>query len=203
MLLTGGSGIALGLPRNFARRGLLRRTADAFPAVAGPGVVLSGSCSIASRAQVAAYAARHPALAVDAGALLEGEVTVDEVADFVAANRAAAPIVYSTATPETVAAVQARHGRERVSDAVETFFAKLAPRLVADGARRIVVGGGETSGAVVSALGLAAFRVGREIDPGVPVLATNGDPVLGLALKSGNFGGTDFFERALEAMEAP
>ncbi len=203
MLITGGSGIALGLPRNFERQGLLGGVAAKVPAITGPGCVLSGSCSTATRAQVAAYAAGHPALTVLPGDLVEGRLTVADALRFVESHLADLPMVTSTAEPETVAAAQERYGRGTVAGKIETFFGELAKELVAKGVRRIVVGGGETSGAVITALGLDALRIGGEIDPGVPALVADGDPLLGLALKSGNFGATDFFEKALEAMEAP
>ena len=93
---------------------------------------------------------------------------------------------------------QARHGRERAGEMVEQALAAIARRLVASGTQRLVVAGGETSGAVISALGVDGLAIGAEIAPGVPWTRTLGKPRLELALKSGNFGGSDFFERALE-----
>jgi 3-dehydrotetronate 4-kinase len=95
--------------------------------------------------------------------------------------------------------MQARFGPEKVAQTIERFFGELAARLVNDGTTRIVVGGGETAGAVVGALGVEQFRIGPEIDPGVPVLAVEGRP-LRMALKSGNFGSVDFFDKALHAL---
>ncbi|MFC3075508.1 3-oxo-tetronate kinase [Shinella pollutisoli] len=202
-LVTGGSGIAQGLPRNFRARLGGPADAAAVPAVTGPGVVLCGSCSTASQRQVALYAASHPALAVDPAALMEGEISVDGVADWIARQGRRTPIVYSTAAPEAVADAQARFGRAAVAARFEDFFAALARRLADTGTRRIVVGGGETSGAIVEALELSSMHVGREIDPGVPVLVGERDGPLGLALKSGNFGAEDFFEKALRQVGAP
>lgn len=202
-LVTGGSGIAQGLPRNFRARLGGPADAEAVPAVTGPGVVLCGSCSTASQRQVALYAASHPALAVDPAALMEGEISVDGVADWIARQGRQTPIVYSTAAPEAVADAQARFGRAAVAARFEDFFAALARRLADTGTRRIVVGGGETSGAIVEALELSSMHVGREIDPGVPVLVGERDGPLGLALKSGNFGAEDFFEKALRQVGAP
>jgi uncharacterized protein YgbK (DUF1537 family) len=108
-------------------------------------------------------------------------------------------LIASSQSPEAVTALQARHGRDAAGHAIEAALAGIAAGLVARGVRRLVVAGGETSGAVVDALGLTAFRVGPEIAPGVPVLATvAGD--MRLALKSGNFGGRDFFADALALM---
>jgi 3-dehydrotetronate 4-kinase len=203
LLITGGSGIALGLPANFAAKGLLGGTAVGLPSISGPGCVLSGSCSVASRAQVAAYAGGHPGLHVAPGDLVEGAVTARAALDFVKRQLSATPIVYSTDAPEKVAAAQSRYGREAVAAAIERFFADVAVGLMQSGVRRLVVGGGETSGAVIGAVGFDRLRIGREIDPGVPVLVADRQPPIGLALKSGNFGATDFFEKALKAMEAP
>lgn len=198
-LITGGSGIALGLPDNFRADGLLGTAVPAFVGVQGPGLVLSGSCSATSVRQVAAYcAAGHPALALDPESVLDGSQTPDTVLAWLLSHRADGPMVFSTAPPETVHATQHAHGRDRVAAAIEALFAGIARRAVAAGFRRIVVGGGETAGAVVSALGLTALSIGPEIAPGVPALAADGD--LRLALKSGNFGGTGFYADAMAAL---
>ena len=194
-LLTGGSGVALGLPENFRRAGALGGAASAFRAEDGPALILSGSCSTATREQVARHAAAHPAMAIDVDALMVGAPVADALDAFAARHAADLPLVHSTADPERVAAAQGRHGRDAVAGAVERLFGELAVRAAARGVRRIVVGGGETSGAVVSALGMTAFDLGPEIDPGVPALSAADRP-LALALKSGNFGGPDFFARA-------
>jgi uncharacterized protein YgbK (DUF1537 family) len=127
-------------------------------------------------------------------------VTVETLTAFIRANTGKAPLIYSSQSPEAVAALQAKYGREAVAHALDALFANTAKALVAGGIRRLVVAGGETSGAVVSALGLDALAIGPEIDPGVPALsATSGAP-LALALKSGNFGATDFFAKALRML---
>ncbi|MEX6507616.1 3-oxo-tetronate kinase [Jiella sp. M17.18] len=201
-LVTGGSGIALGLPENFRRRGLLRDAGSDYTPVKGPAIALCGSCSRASNEQVAAYLKSHPGFVVSAEAVLSGETTVRSALDFLGAHAEAEPIFYSTAEPAAVKAVQERFGRERVASAIEGFFSELCAGAVAAGVRRIAVGGGETSGAVVTALKLAALQVGPEIAPGVPALAAD-DPVpLRLALKSGNFGDAQFFEKALAVLGA-
>ena len=117
------------------------------------------------------------------------------------ANRDAAPLVYSTAEPAEVSAAQDTYGRERLATSFETVFAELALKAVDAGFRRLVVAGGETSGAVASAFGPHALEVGPEIDTGVPVLIRDGEPRLAFALKSGNFGGDDFFARAVEMLK--
>ena len=199
-LITGGSGIALGLPENFRRAGLLRPHSGALAAVGGPAVVISGSCSIATRRQVERYAAHAPARRVDVDAVLDGRETAASLAAWVLAQPpGAAPLVYSSADPDVVRAAQARHGTQRASSAIEHCFGELSATLYARGVRRQVIAGGETSGAVVQALGVRLLAIGPEIDPGVPALAGTDVPVA-LALKSGNFGADDFFDKALAAV---
>ena len=199
-LLTGGSGIALGLPENFRRADLLQaRAGDELPAVTGPAVVLSGSCSRATNGQVAYMKQRAPALALDPLALSRGEQRLEDILAWARPKLGETPIlIYATAAPEEVSAVQAELGREAAGVLVEETMAALGRALVEAGARRLVLAGGETSGAVVKALGISALQIGREIDPGVPWTVSLGDPKLLLALKSGNFGTEDFFEKAFQ-----
>ncbi len=197
-LITGGSGLALGLPMNFRRQGLLRRRASAPAApVAGHGVVLSGSCSAATQRQVAAMKAACASFELDPLRFAEGEPVIEEAVAWARPRLGLSPVlIYSTADPPRVADIQAKLGRERAGEAVEQALAEIAKRLVACGARRLIVAGGETSGAVVSALGIEGLRIGAEIDPGVPWTTSLGEPPLALALKSGNFGADDFFLKA-------
>lgn len=192
-LVTGGSGIGLGLAANFAaaRPGGPARMA----APAGRQAILAGSCSAATRGQVAALrAAGWPARALDVEAALAGRETAAALADWIAAQPAGAtPLLYSSAEPDRLAALQARHGRETTGAFVELLLAEVAQRIVARGVRRLIVAGGETSGAVVAGLGVTALEIGPEIAPGVPWTRSLGGPDLALALKSGNFGGPDFF----------
>ena len=198
-LITGGSGIALGLPENFRKAGRLSETGTAWQGQAGPAAILSGSCSIATRGQVAAHVtAGNPAREVTAEQALSGAVTPAALADWALAAQGL-PLIYSSADPATVAEAQARHGRDRVAHALESLFADTARALVAAGVTRLIVAGGETSGAVVEALAPQALEIGSEIDPGVPVVRAA--PALVLALKSGNFGAPDFFAKAARVME--
>ncbi len=199
-LVTGGSGIALGLPDNFIRQGLAEGQAPSFAGVAGPAAILAGSCSRATRAQVERHASTAPSFALDVPAVLRGEIQPETLVAFVGAHSAAAPLIYSSAAPETVAALQAAHGREQVALALDTLFASTARALLERGVKRLVVAGGETSGAVVSALDLDDLELGPEIDPGVPVLVARGPEPVALALKSGNFGGPDFFAKAVDVL---
>ena len=113
-----------------------------------------------------------------------------------------APLVYSSAAPDKVRMLQAAHGREAIAAALDALFAETAARLVYDGVRRLVVAGGETSGAVVSALSLDALAIGPEIDPGVPALAAADGRPLALALKSGNFGAPGLLREGAANVEA-
>lgn len=198
-LLTGGSGIALGLPANFIAKGLAKGGRHRFEGVEGPEAVLAGSCSGRTRSQVDAHRRIHPAMAVAVEDVMDSRTSSGDLVAFIEANRGRAPLVYSSAAPEDVAAAHARHGRETVSERLEGLFAETAKRLVDRGVRRVVVAGGETSGAVAGALDLIGLTIGPEISPGVPVLVSE-ERGVALALKSGNFGGEDFFEEALAAL---
>lgn len=197
-LLTGGSGLALGLPANFRRQRLLRRGAvTPPPAIRGHAAVLSGSCSAATQRQVATMQATHEAYVLDPVQLLENGGAIDAAVDWAATRLSDKPVLmHSTAEETRVAAIQSQLGRERAGEVVERALAQIAKRLVDLGVRRLVIAGGETSGAVVSALGIEGLRIGAEIDPGVPWTTSIGEPPLALALKSGNFGADDFFLKA-------
>jgi len=200
-LITGGSGIALGLPELFARNGLLQTSPDAgaLPHVDGPAVVISGSCSRATLAQVEYMRARKPALALDTSVLDRGALIVENALQWADAHMADGPILISaSSSPEEVASVQARFGKESAGERIEEILGSIAGGLRGRGVRRFVVAGGETSGAVVQGLGVRALRIGKQIDPGVPWTETMESPTLALALKSGNFGSEDFFLRAIE-----
>lgn len=202
-LVTGGSGIALGLPQNFRASGRLSGKPVPLPVPSGPAAVLCGSCSTASQKQVASYLETAPGLAIDPAELMAGRTTVESAAGWVLRQDGHAPIVYSTAGPDAVSAAQQSFGRGETAAAIERFFGDLARMLADRGVRRIVVGGGETSGAVVEALDVQSLRIGSEIDPGVPALVADRAGPLGLALKSGNFGGPDFFTKALGRIGSP
>lgn len=205
-LITGGSGIALGLPRNFIRAAKAQGDGVQFAAVSGPEAILAGSCSGATRGQVALHAKNHPNLAIDVPGVMSGTVTASRLTDFIKANEGLAPLVYSSGTPEEVKELQSQFGRDAVSAKLDDLFASTARLLVEDGYRRIVVAGGETSGAVAKAvtdqLAVSAMTIGPEIDPGVPILTVGTDQPVAIALKSGNFGAEDFFIKALRKMES-
>jgi uncharacterized protein YgbK (DUF1537 family) len=195
-LLTGGSGIAMGLPANF---GVRKGAAAALPGAGGYAAVLSGSCSVQSNAQVAYWSSARPAFRIDPLQLADGVDLAAAALAWSAPLLAAGPVlIYATATPDDVRMVQSRLGTSRAGEIVERCLARIAAGLVAQGVRRLVVAGGETSGAVVGALGVRALRIGPQIDAGVPWTMSIGEPRLALALKSGNFGAVDFFGKALD-----
>ncbi len=131
--------------------------------------------------------------------VMKGRTKPCDLVDFIQANHGKAPLVYSSSRPEDVAAAQARYGRDQVSEQLEGLFASVARQLVESGVTRLIVAGGETSGAVAQALDLGDLAIGPEVSPGVPVLVSRRKN-LALALKSGNFGGPNFFEEALSAL---
>ena len=198
-LVTAGSGLGLGLPANFAAEGLLEGgAADTLLPVGGPVLMLSGSCSAATNAQVARWEADGGAiLRLDPLALAEGSQNAAQALDWVLAQHSPA-LVTATQPPERVRAAQEYLGRERAAGLVEETFAAIATGARAAGIRRFVVAGGETSGAVAKALGADRLAVGPSISPGVPWCATLDKEPLALALKSGNFGAESFFADAVE-----
>ena len=192
-LVTGGSGVALGLPRNF---GCSPGTPN-WQGQDGPALALSGSCSPTTRAQVARHAAANPVRRVRAEDIIEDRVSLSEILDW-ALHAKGLPLIFSSADPDVVGTVQDRFGTNKAASAIEGFFAEAARRAVAGGATRIITAGGETSGAVVEALDIQELGIGPEIDPGVPALRAG--PSLVVALKSGNFGAEDFFEKAARTL---
>ena len=198
-LSVGASGIGLGLARGLVTTGRVRATpagSSLGAPVGGPAACLAGSCSQATLTQIARAEAAMPVLRLDPEALISDKAAVARALDWAAERLAAGPVlIASSSSADAVAAVQARHGRDKAGHAIEQAMAAIGAGLVARGVRRLVVAGGETSGAVVDQLKIPAFLIGEEIAAGVPVLRTagwpNGDMVL--ALKSGNFGGVDFF----------
>ncbi|MFM0554666.1 four-carbon acid sugar kinase family protein [Paraburkholderia sediminicola] len=205
MLVTGGSGIALGLPQNFHSADLLVYAghADDLPKIDGKAVVLAGSASMATNAQVAEWRASRPSFRIDPMKLSRGESVVENAVQFARSHDNETVLIYATSSPDEVKAVQKKLGLEKAGHLVEDALASIALKLRGAGVRKFVVAGGETSGAVVQALGVRLLRIGSQIDPGVPVtqsVGTNGEAPLALVLKSGNFGTVDFFAKALNAL---
>jgi uncharacterized protein YgbK (DUF1537 family) len=201
-LVTGGSGVARGLPANFRRSDELpQRVEMELPDLGRPVAVLAGSCSETTRGQVAAMAAQHPALVLDPVSLATEEQTVDQVAKEARTHlEGGTVLIHSAAPPDEVHRARETLGRTQASELLQEAFAALATRLVADGFRSLVVAGGDTAAAVTRALGLRRLQVGPEIDPGVPWTLHLGEPPVHVAFKPGRFGSRAFFLRALERL---
>jgi len=202
-LLTAGSGVAIGLPANFGLQPSVQ--ASQLPAAAGLQAVVSGSCSLATNAQVAHFiASGRPAMAIAPASLMHGqsEAVVQQVLAWAAPLLKDGPVLlYSTAEPEAVKAVQAQLGVAEAGALVEHALAAVARGLVGLGVRQLVVAGGETSGACVQALGIAQLQIGPQIDPGVPWCHAPAEIAgVHIALKSGNFGTEDFFSKAFAVL---
>lgn len=203
-LVTGASGVAMGLPGNFRRAGLLgaRDDAPSVPSVGGYAAVLAGSCSEATLAQVAEAARQWPAYFIDPVAADAGKNVVAEALSWAEPRLRNHPVViYSSAAPAEVANTQRLLGRQRAGQVIEEMLAAIAVRLVSVDVRRLVIAGGETAGAVVQALGVGVLRIGPQIAPGVPLTVSVSKPPIALVLKSGNFGAPRFFIEALEMAE--
>ncbi|MBX5166241.1 MULTISPECIES: 3-oxo-tetronate kinase [unclassified Rhizobium] len=204
---TGASGLGLGLARALVRSGRISSggaaPADAIRPVGGFSAIVAGSCSKATLRQLDVAERSMPVLRLDPERLLAGPDEIAAVISWAGDRIAAGPVVVAaSAAPETVSRLQSVYGREASGHAIETATSIIAAELVARGVRRLVVAGGETSGAAVDRLAIPAFLIGPEIAPGVPVLRTVGNTQgdMLLALKSGNFGGEDFFAAALAMM---
>ena len=205
-LSVGASGIGLGLARALVASGRVKPiepSAIADAPVGGPAACLAGSCSQATLQQIANAERKMPVLHLDSEKVVTGKNEAQRALGWANEHLGQGPIlIASSATPDQVAALQARHGRDAAGHAIEQAMADIAQGLVLSGVRRLVVAGGETSGAVVDRLGIPGFLVGAEIAAGVPVLRAVGakEGAMLLALKSGNFGGPEFFSDALTLM---
>jgi uncharacterized protein YgbK (DUF1537 family) len=193
VLITGGSGVAMGLPANFVKTGQILAKKLDWQGQAGRCAILSGSCSEATRNQIATHAKTGAQHQIDVAGVMRGEVEIDGLLRWFLAQDGL-PILYSSASPTAVQHLQAEFGMQAIADRLDKLFGDLAIALVAAGVERLIVAGGETSGAVVGALRLNALSMGPEIDPGVPAMRVGSN--LTIALKSGNFGTDNFFEKA-------
>jgi len=201
-LVTGGSGVAIGLPPNFN----LRHAAEAAALPQRPGyrAIVSGSCSLATNAQVLDFMRRGGAgYALDPLRIVADPHEIERARAWALPRLAQGPVmIYSTAEPARVAQIQRELGSVTAGAVTERALGTVARALVEAGVTQLVVAGGETSGAVVQALGATALRIGPQIDPGVPWTATEeAQPIL-LALKSGNFGTTDFFTKCFTLLDS-
>ncbi|RUR54530.1 3-oxo-tetronate kinase [Vreelandella populi] len=208
-LVTGGSGLGQALPAQYRAQGWLKSITEPgrLQPASGSALVLSGSCSKATLAQVADFLARHPngGFALDPLSLAESDRQWEQALAFARQqlSEQTAVLIYASAEPEKVSAAQKALGVARAGALVEEALSQLAVTLVNEGVGQLLVAGGETSGAVVSALEISTLRIGEQIDPGVPWTQTplaGREAPLSLALKSGNFGSVDFFTRAFEVL---
>ena len=203
----GASGLGLGLARALVASGAVQSnvtTAVSDAPVGGLAACLAGSCSQATLGQIARAEAIMPVLHLDPEQVVAGRTETEQALGWAKERFGKGPIlIASSSTPDQVSALQARHGQDAAGHAIEQAMADLAHGLVDLGVRRLVVAGGETSGAVVDRLGIPGFLVGPEIAAGVPVLRAVGGKAgeMLLALKSGNFGGAEFFGDALKLMQ--
>ncbi len=201
LVSTGASGLGLGLARALATSGVKHE--PKLDPVGGLAAIVAGSCSKATLEQLAMAEKSMPVLRLDTDALMHGDAEVLRALAWAGERVAQGPLaIAASAAPDAVQRMQEKYGRDAAGHAIEQATSRIAAELVSRGVKRLVVAGGETSGAAVDRLQIPAFLVGPEIAPGVPVLRTVGGPhgAMQLALKSGNFGGPEFFAKALGMM---
>ena len=199
--LTGGSGIALGLPKIYKDRGLLSASNFEIPKNNANAIILSGSCSVTTINQINIYKKNNPSLYVSPDEVINNKDLVEKVFSWIKDNETLSPLVYSSSDARTVTEKQKQYGQEILADKIEKFFELLSKKLVKDNFGTFISAGGETSGAIIKGLGVQELKIGEEISHGVPALwspHSNGNKPISVTLKSGNFGQTDFFDRALK-----
>ncbi|MGI9371805.1 MAG: 3-oxo-tetronate kinase [Hyphomicrobiales bacterium] len=201
-LLTGGSGLAVGLPALMRDQGAVSaQNADLNWPHEGKSLIISGSCSHATNEQVRVFSQNNRAFHLDPERLAEDpERVIQEALSYALQDNDNPALIFSTAPPDKLSVTQQNLGQDQASELIEEAMADIAKRAVMAGVRKLVVAGGETSGAVVSALSIEGLAIGPEIAPGVPWTLSLNDPRVALALKSGNFGGPDFFTNAFETL---
>ena len=198
-LITGGSGLSINLAANFELPSLSEKTAARLPKIAGNGVILSGSCSVRTQEQVAQAEKLFPSFYLDPCQLQKEPGWVEEAIQWALTQIPKSPVlIYTTGPPEKVQEIQKALGEDQAGEIIELALTMVAQALAKTGVRKFVIAGGETSGAIVKALGMSQMQIGPEIAPGVPWCVGLGEPPVLLALKSGNFGSVDFFHEALE-----
>lgn len=198
-LITGGSGLSINLAANFELPSLSAKTAARLPKIPGNGVILSGSCSVRTQEQVAQAEKHFPSFYLDPFQLQKEPGWVEEAIQWALTQIPKSPVlIYTTGPPEKVQEIQKALGEDQAGEIIESALTMVAQALAKTGVRKFVIAGGETSGAIVKALGMSKMQIGPEIAPGVPWCVGLGEPPVLLALKSGNFGSVDFFHEALE-----
>ncbi len=201
-LMTGGSSVAAYYPGIWREHGLTAaRPPQTLPATEGPAAVLAGSCAERTREQVAHFGQRHPVLAIDLTENAAVEAVVQRSLDWAQQRLGREPVTVTTALDQkTVDAAQAALGKDGAARRAEAILGQIAKGLAERGMRRLVVAGGETSGAVIEALGIRRLTVAPYTTPGIGLCAVDGPRPLTLCLKSGKLGNVDLFETALERM---
>lgn len=203
-LVTGGSGVAIGLAQNWGKSASgVNASVSELPQAIGAKAVIAGSCSEATNRQVAYFKAQGLySYEINPFKLADGSLDLNALKEELLTKLGEKPIlVYATATPEKVKAVQATLGVQEAGDLIEKTLAGIANYLVSNGVKQLVVAGGETSGAVVKVLGISSLAIGPQIAPGVPwTYATSGSDALHLTLKSGNFGDTSFLVSSFDML---
>ena len=198
-LLTGGSGIALGLPKLFKKKGLIKKNSDILPKTNSYSVILSGSCSHATLNQIRNYKTNHPSLSLSPEKIIYETGYLEKVVRWVIKNKNFKPLLYSSVKPNIIKKNQKKFGKDNVATQIEMFFQRVVSKLYQKGFKKIISAGGETSGAVVRGLGIEELQIGKEISAGVPTMWEPNKSIK-IALKSGNFGQVDFFSRALKLL---
>jgi uncharacterized protein YgbK (DUF1537 family) len=205
-LLTGNSSVAAHLPRVWRERGLLpEHASEALPGIPGNAAVLVGSCAERTEAQLARFERSHPVLRLDLADAFAGEDLVGNAMAWARQRIGHGPVAISTAAGTgEVARLQSAYGRHAVAERAEAILSAIASALVAEaGVRRLIVAGGETSGAVLKALGIDRLEVGPYEGPGLARVVARAPVPMALLLKSGKLGALDIFETVLDAMQHP
>ena len=202
-LLTGGSGIALGLPKIYKDRGLLSASNFQIPENNSNAIILSGSCSVTTINQINIYKENNPSFYISPDEVINNEDLIEKVISWIKDNETQSPLVYSSSDIKAVSEKQKQYGLELLANKIEKFFELLSKRLVKDNFGTFISAGGETSGAVIKGLGIQELKIGKEISHGIPALwspESSGNKPVFVTLKSGNFGQDNFFARALKAL---
>ncbi len=198
---TGGSGLGIALAKKIMEKGLENNpVASSASKADGDTLLLAGSCSAMTRAQVADYIQKgKKTMRLDPVSLMNDESGyLNTVIKFMMESRKEAPLIYSSTDPDQIEIIQERYGAHEISERIEQFFARVAEVSVNNGFKKLIIAGGETSSATIQKLGFSMFKTGVSVAPGVPVLTPLNDPSMRIILKSGNFGSKVFFTTALE-----
>ena len=198
-MLTGGSGIALGLPKIFKKQGLIKKNNKILPKINSYSIIISGSCSNTTLSQIKNYKNKHPSLSLEPEKIINDLEYLRKVINWVIKNKKNKPLLYSSSKPDIVKKNQKEYGKDLIASKIESFFQDVVSELYEEDFKKIVSAGGETSGAVVKGLGIEELQIGQEISAGVPIMWEPNKSIK-IALKSGNFGQEDFFSRALKML---